>query len=152
MRQAWTCGARSICAIGCPARQQRCILLWLVDCQSIADHLNNPAFGKFIDKRLSIELAALRQLLWQWAGGDGTIVDELGPECHDLIRWIDTSSATRSRKGCMHRRLDCMMKRARMERTPIDAGVLARMKKQKALVADVLNTPTAGISEPYGWV
>lgn len=48
---------------------------WLVDCQSLVDHLKNPTLRKCSDKRLSIELAALRHPLWQLP--DSSMVDEL---------------------------------------------------------------------------
>ena len=38
--------------------------VWMIDCNSLNDHLRNPAFTKCSDKRLSIDLAALRQMVW----------------------------------------------------------------------------------------
>jgi hypothetical protein len=54
--------------------------------------------GRVIDKRLAIDLAALRQDLWNYQGNE---VEHLSDEnFHDKIRWIDTS--------CML--VDCMTK------------------------------------------
>ena len=39
---------------------------------------------------MSIEVAALRQLLWMLP--DETVVDELDDSCPDTVRWIDTST------------------------------------------------------------
>ena len=38
--------------------------VWMIDCNSLNDHLRNPTFTKCSDKRLSIDLAALRQMVW----------------------------------------------------------------------------------------
>ena len=35
--------------------------VWMIDCNSLNDYLRNPTFTKCSDKRLSIDLAALRQ-------------------------------------------------------------------------------------------
>jgi hypothetical protein len=72
--------------------------LWLTDCRSLKDHLTSPTLGRVTDKRLDIDLAALRQDLWNYQGSD---VEHLSDEkFHDKIRWIDTS--------CML--VDCMTK------------------------------------------
>ena len=34
--------------------------VWMIDCNSLNDHLRNPTFTKCSDKRLSIDLAAVR--------------------------------------------------------------------------------------------
>ena len=51
--------------------------------------------GNITDRRLAIEVAALRQSLWRRPGqplGDDTVEDERPPEdqAADVIRWIDT--------------------------------------------------------------
>lgn len=72
--------------------------LWLTDCRSLHDHLTSSTLGRVTDKRLSIDLAALRQDLWNYRGSE---VEHLDNDCfHDKIRWIDTS--------CML--VDCMTK------------------------------------------
>ena len=38
--------------------------VWMIDCNSRNDHLRNPTFTKCSDKRPSIDLAALRQMVW----------------------------------------------------------------------------------------
>ena len=63
--------------------------VWMTDCRSLSDHLTSPSLGKVTDKRLSIDLAALRQDLWD--NGSGQEVDQLSKSCHDQIRWIHTS-------------------------------------------------------------
>ena len=51
--------------------------------------------GKVTDRRLAIEVAALRQSLWRWPGqelGDDNVEDERPPEgqAADVVRWVDT--------------------------------------------------------------
>ena len=41
--------------------------VWFTDCRSAHDALNRP-IQKGVDKRLGIELAALRQSLWRYYG------------------------------------------------------------------------------------
>jgi len=62
--------------------------LWMTDCESLEEHLTNPTLAKISDKRLAVDLAALRQLIWQ---KDGTEVEDLDKSMLDQIRWIDTS-------------------------------------------------------------
>ena len=63
--------------------------LWLTDCKSLEDHLLSDSLMKTDDKRLSVDIAALRQLIWQNA--DEEDQEELSAEMPDQIRWIDTS-------------------------------------------------------------
>ncbi len=51
--------------------------------------MQNPVFKQAADKRLSIDLASLRQHLW--LDKDGNQRDELTSRDHDQIIWVDTS-------------------------------------------------------------
>ena len=105
--------------------------VWMIDCNSLNDHLRNPTFTKCSDKRLSIDLAALRQMVWLTP--DGALREKIGSDQPDMVRWIDTS--------CMV--ADCLTKRMRSDRLsgclrscwldliPTDGSVLCKMKKQK---------------------
>ena len=42
--------------------------IWMTDCKSLETTLSNPKCNKHSDKRLSIEIASLRQELWRKAG------------------------------------------------------------------------------------
>ncbi|CAE7211787.1 RE1 [Symbiodinium sp. CCMP2592] len=65
------------------------------DCKSLELTLSNPKCNKHSDKRLSIEIASLRQELWRKAGekaGD-PFYDDYKPaddQLTDIVRWIDT--------------------------------------------------------------
>ena len=67
--------------------------LWFTDCKSAHDSLVNPVMAKMADKRLSIEIASMRQSLWREQGqriGDPTVQDEMPTYPTDIVRWIDT--------------------------------------------------------------
>ena len=71
--------------------------LWLTDCKSLEETLLNPKCNTRSDKRLSIEIAALRQSLWRKKGqnsGDPLYEDDRPKEeeLTDQIRWIDTDT------------------------------------------------------------
>ena len=58
--------------------QDRTQVLWVTDCYSLLSHLLNPAAGSVADKRLAIDLCALRQELWR--GHGQTVGDPLGSD------------------------------------------------------------------------
>ena len=65
------------------------------DCDSSVQALLRPVLGRITDKRLSIELAGLRQSIWRTRGdriGISAIADELPTleNATDVVRWIDT--------------------------------------------------------------
>ena len=105
--------------------------VWMNDFTSLNDLLRNPTFTKCSDKRLSIDLAALRQMVWLTPGGE--LLEKIGSDQPDMVRWIDTS--------CMV--ADCLTKRMRSDRLsgclrsgwldliPTDESVFCKMKKQK---------------------
>ena len=63
--------------------------VWLTDCKSLEEHLRASSLGKVDDKRLSIDLESLRQLLW--VTPEEEELDELPEDHPDVIHWIDTS-------------------------------------------------------------
>ena len=58
--------------------------VWMIDCNSLNDHLRNPTFTKCSDKRLSIDLAALRQMVWLTP--DGELREKIGSDQPDMVR------------------------------------------------------------------
>ena len=67
--------------------------VWFTDCRSVRDALTRPVFVKMADKRLSIEIASLRQNLWREPGesvGSPQLKDEIPEGATDSVRWIDT--------------------------------------------------------------
>ena len=54
--------------------------VWMIDCNSLNDHLRNPTFTKCSDKRLSIDLGALRQMVCLTPDGElGEKSDQISP-------------------------------------------------------------------------
>ena len=67
--------------------------IWITDCKSVYDSLVKPKMAKMSDKRLGIEIAALRQSIWRTPGqayGDPLLCDDLPSNATDVVRWIDT--------------------------------------------------------------
>ena len=67
--------------------------VWFTDCRSVYDSLCKSVLAKTTDKRLGIELSALRQNLWRQPGetvGNPTVLDDLPTDATDTVRWIDT--------------------------------------------------------------
>ena len=106
--------------------------LWLSDCRSLVDHMHNPKDERLSNTRLSIDIAGLKQLIWN--KDDGTQYEELPKERHarQAIRWIDTSAMV----------VDCMTKKMKADvliRTfqgtldvrPTPESLLTKMRKQK---------------------
>ena len=61
---------------------------WMTDCDSLYEHLMRPRLNTVENKRLQIDLAALRQQIWE-RGGERTL--EVDHSCGDYPRWIDTT-------------------------------------------------------------
>ena len=67
--------------------------IWITDCKSVFDSLVKPKMAKMSDKRLGIEIAAMRQSVWRQPGqdyGDPLLCDELPINATDVVKWIDT--------------------------------------------------------------
>ena len=62
---------------------------WMTDCDSLYEHLVSPKLNAIDNKRLGIDLMALRQQVWE-RGGERTA--EVDHNSGDYPRWIDTST------------------------------------------------------------
>ena len=67
--------------------------IWMTDCKSLELTLSNPKCNKHSDKRLSIEIASLRQELWRKAGEKAAdpFYDDYKPaddQLTDIVRWL----------------------------------------------------------------
>lgn len=73
-----------------------CVSLWLSNCASCTSTLAKPV-ARTVDRRLGIELAALRQHLWRHRGSalpSRHLLDEQPESLRqrtDILRWIDTT-------------------------------------------------------------
>ena len=61
---------------------------WMTDCDSLYEHLMSQRLNSIENKRLAIDLMALRQQIWEREGERTLEVDH---SCGDYPRWIDTS-------------------------------------------------------------
>ena len=67
-------------------------ILLISDCQSLVSHLHNPKFVRPTDKRLSVDLAAMRQLIWREPDAEiGHVKDKLSTTDSMQVKWMDTS-------------------------------------------------------------
>ena len=83
--------------------QMRMKHVWVSGCMSLFEHLNAEVPKKVQDKRLGIELAALRQSLWTGNGQKSSL--EYSPY-GDELWWIETArmladALTKSMKTCL---------------------------------------------------
>ena len=65
------------------------------DCKSLEQHLRQPGLHTVGDKRLAIDLSALRQLIWRPPGedvGDPVLADAPPPTATTTTKWIDTAT------------------------------------------------------------
>ena len=63
--------------------------VWMTDCDSLYEHLVSPRMNQIENKRLCIDLMALRQQIWERGGERTQTVDH---SSGDYPRWIDTST------------------------------------------------------------
>ena len=61
---------------------------WMTDCESLFEHLATPKLNSIDNKRLAIDLMALRQYVWE---RNGERLDLIDHSSGDYPRWIDTS-------------------------------------------------------------
>ena len=63
--------------------------VWTTDCDSLYEHLIAPKLNQIDNKRLAIDIMALRQLVWERKGERTQVVDS---SSGDYPRWVDTSA------------------------------------------------------------
>ena len=61
--------------------------VWMTDCDSLYEHLVSPKLNTIENKRLGIDLKALRQQIWERDGERTLVLDRTSG---DYPRWIDT--------------------------------------------------------------
>lgn len=90
------------------------VTVWCTDCRSLSDHLQNPAMAEVSDKRLAIDLSALRQDVWKRQNeliGNPTYADELPSDGPTKVEWINTKTmaADGLTKMMKSEQLECIM-------------------------------------------
>ena len=63
--------------------------VWFTDCDSLYEHLISPKSNSVDNKRLAIDLMALRQYVWERNGERSQYIEHSNG---DYPRWIDTST------------------------------------------------------------
>lgn len=69
------------------------VLHWLTDCRSFTEYMSSGGQGVVSDKRLAIDLTALRQDIWRMCGsefGEPSVQDNIPEDGTDKLWWICT--------------------------------------------------------------
>ena len=105
--------------------------MWITDCKSLEEHFKSDPMNKVNDKRLSIDIQALRQLIRE--NEEGEEQDELNYQLPDLIQWVDTSKglADALAKGMNGNELRATLKEGHWSTIPTAEAQITKMKKQK---------------------
>ena len=103
--------------------------VWMTDCDSLFEHLVSPKLNTVADKRLSIDLMALRQLVWERGGERQQFVDH---SCGDYPRWIDTSTmlADPLTKAMSCERLESTLASGKLDLRPTAESLMVKEKNR----------------------
>ena len=103
--------------------------VWLTDCDSLYEHLISPSTKQVANKRLAIDLKALRQSVWERAGERTDVVDSTSG---DYPRWIDTSTmiADPLTKTMAATRLEDTLTTGLLDLRPTEESLLIKAKNR----------------------
>ena len=118
---------------------------WMTDCDSLFEHLMSQRLNSIENKRLAIDLMALRQQIWE-RSGERTL--EIDHSCGDYPRWIDTSVmlADPLTKAMSCERLAHTMATGHFDLRPTAESLMIKEKNRqsrKATKEKLKTTPTA---------
>ena len=104
---------------------------WMTDCDSLYEHLVSPKLNAIDNKRLGIDLMALRQQAWE-RGGERTPVVDHGSG--DYPRWIDTSTmpADPLTKAMDGSRLTAIMMTGQLDLQPTAESLMIKEKNRQS--------------------
>ena len=102
---------------------------WMTDCDSLFEHLTTPKMNSIDNKRLGIDLMALRQLVWERGGERTQFIDH---DSGDYPRWIDTSTmvADPLTKAMSDERLGCMLRTGVLDLRPTPESLFIKEKNK----------------------
>ncbi len=102
---------------------------WMTDCESLYEHLMSQRLNSIENKRLAIDLKALRQYIWE-RNGDRTL--EVDCSCGDYPRWIDTSVmlADPLTKAMKTDRLDATLRTGRFDLRPTAESLMIKERNR----------------------
>ena len=75
------------------ASQDSISTLWLTDCRSLHDYVVHQGMSQVSDKRLALDLSALRQMTWRQSGeltGDPLLTDRIPSDATTRLHWLPT--------------------------------------------------------------
>jgi len=103
--------------------------VWMTDCESLYQHLMSQRLNAIENKRLAIDLMALRQQIWE-RGGERTL--EIDHSCGDYPRWIDTSVmlADPLTKAMSSERLDATLSTGIFDMKPTAESIMIKEKNR----------------------
>jgi hypothetical protein len=103
--------------------------VWMTDCESLYQHLMSHRLNAIENKRLAIDLMALRQQIWE-RNGERTL--EVDHSCGDYPRWIDTSVmlADPLTKAMNSERLDHTMMTGRYDMRPTAESLMIKERNR----------------------
>jgi hypothetical protein len=103
--------------------------IWFTDCDKLYEHLISSGSKQVDNKRLAIDLAALRQLIWERAGERTDVIDT---SSGDYPRWIDTSTMIEdplTKVMAANRLIDTMMSDL-FDMTPTEESLVIKAKNR----------------------
>ena len=105
--------------------------VWMTDCDSLYEHLISYKLNSIDNKRLAIDLMALRQLVWEREGERQQFIDH---SVGDYPRWIDTSTmiADPLTKAMNCERLARTLATGRIDLRPTAESLMIKEKNRKA--------------------
>ena len=103
---------------------------WLTDCDSLYEHVVVPKVASIQNKRLAIDLMALRQLVWERSGERKQYIDH---SSGDYPRWIDTSTmiADPLTKAMNCERLEKTLSTGQLDLRPTAESLMVKEKNRK---------------------
>ena len=101
----------------------------MTDCDSLYEHLTTSKMNSIENKRLGIDLMALRQLVWERSGERTQYIDH---DSGDYPRWIDTSTmvADPLTKAMNADRLANMLQTGVLDLTPTPESLFIKEKNK----------------------
>ena len=103
--------------------------VWITDCDSLYEHLISTKHNSVDNKRLNVDLMALRQLVWERGGERQEYVDH---SRGDFPRWIDTSTmiADPLTKAMSCERLSNMLSTGILDLNPTQESLIIKAKNK----------------------
>ena len=121
--------------------------MWLTDCDSLYEHLISPSTRQVANKRLAVDLKALRQSVWERSGERTDVVDSTSG---DYPRWIGTSTmiADPLTKTMAATRLEDTLMTGVLGLRPTEGSLLIKVKnrasRKKTKEEKQINVATSG--------